>query len=92
MEHEGSPVIDVVGGAVAGEATEVVQSEDRVVSSSSGESSDSGRESTADSQEEESGAVDSSEASQSYVFHPSTVTVFHIHGMSSLHYFAEGDA
>lgn len=75
---------------MAGEATEVVQSEDRVVSSSSGESSDSGRESTADSQEE-SGAVDSSEASQSYVFHPSTVTVFHIHGMSSLHYFAKGD-
>jgi hypothetical protein len=36
--------------------------------------------------------VDPSEASQSYVFRTSTVTISRIYGMSSLHYFAEGDA
>jgi hypothetical protein len=91
MEHGGSPVIDVDGATATGDATEVVWPDERAVRLSLGESSDSGHESPTDSQEEESGAVDPSEESRSYVFGPSTVMVSRIREMPSLHYFVEGD-
>jgi hypothetical protein len=63
MEHGGSPVIDVVRAAMFGDAVEVVRPEECAMSSSLGESSGSGHESTTNSQVEESGAVDPSEVS-----------------------------
>jgi hypothetical protein len=61
-------------------------------SSSSDGSSNSGHESFTTSRVEESAAIDPDEASRSYIFDPSAVTVSCIHVMASLCYFAEGDA
>jgi hypothetical protein len=92
MAHKGSPVVDVVGGAEASDLVEVAHPEEQDESSSSGQSSDNGHENTIVSQEEESEVVDLSEASWSYVFGLSTITISYIREMASLRYFAEGDA
>jgi hypothetical protein len=91
MAREGLPVLEVIGAAEAGNPTEVVRPEEHATSSSLDRSSDTRRDSTTASQEEESTVVDPSEASRSYRFVSSTVTVSRIPEMASLHYFDEGD-
>jgi hypothetical protein len=92
MAGEGSPVLDVVEAVEADDPTEEVRPKELSRSSSSDRSSNSGHESFTTSQVEESAAIDPDEASPSYIFDPSTVTVSCIHVMASLCYFAEGDA
>jgi hypothetical protein len=48
MEHEGSPVINEVRAATSGNPTDAMRPEERTVSSSSDDSSDTGRESATD--------------------------------------------
>jgi hypothetical protein len=86
MAGEQSPVPEEVVGAEA----EVPRSEVTRTDSSSGEdTSDHSRDDTGD-QDEESGAVDPCESSQSYDFGPSTVTIGRIRQLEALGYFAEG--
>jgi hypothetical protein len=92
MAGEGSPVLDVVEAVEADDPTEEVRPKELSRSSSSDGSSNSGHESFTTSQVEESAAIDPDEASRSYIFDPSAVTVSCIHVMASLCYFAEGDA
>jgi hypothetical protein len=92
MAGEGSPVLDVVEAVEADDPTEEVRPKELSRSSSSDGSSNSGHESFTTSRVEESAAIDPDEASRSYIFDPSAVTVSCIHVMASLCYFAEGDA
>jgi hypothetical protein len=87
MEREGSPVLDMAGAAEAGDPTRVVCPEDHAGSFNNG-----CEIFMVSQEEEESTTTDPSEASQSYLFGPSMLTVSHIHEMASLRYFAEGDA
>jgi hypothetical protein len=92
MAREGSPVQEVVEAVGAEIPTEVGCQEEHVDSLSIDYSSNTRHESTAASQDEESTIANASEASHSYLFRPSTITVSHIYEMASLRYFVEGDA
>jgi hypothetical protein len=80
----------VVEEVVALDTVEVVRPEEAVMSSSSGDGSDSRSDEGIETQGEVSKAADLCESSRSYVFGPSTVMVVRIRQLASLGYFVEG--
>ena len=91
MADAGLPTREMAEAVEREVPVEVVPQDDRAESSENS-SSDAKRESDTVSQNAEGSAKDADDASHSYWFGPSTITVSRIREMSDLRYFVEGDA